>query len=194
MSKTAEAILDCAEDIIRARGYGACSFRDIAAHIGIKSASVHYHFPTKAHLGLAVASRYRAQFAAALDAIDASHPSPGDRLAAFVDIYRREMSSGSHRMSICMMLAAEMEALPEEIRACVTAFYHTQMDWLGTVLTRLTGADETGASRRARQVLALLQGAMLGAKTLRDLDYFEDAIRGIDGLVAKVAPGAIRAG
>ena len=39
-------------------GYGGFSFRDLAAEISIKSASVHHHFPTKATMTAAVARRY----------------------------------------------------------------------------------------------------------------------------------------
>lgn len=42
---------------MRNGGYGGFSFRDLAAEIGIKSASVHNHFPTKAAMAAAVARR-----------------------------------------------------------------------------------------------------------------------------------------
>ena len=59
MADRRSAILDVAERRIRAHGYNGFSFREIADEIGIKSASVHYHFPTKADLAAAVAKRYR---------------------------------------------------------------------------------------------------------------------------------------
>ena len=48
MNQTAERLMDLAENHMRHAGYGGFSFRDLAAEIGIKSASVHHHFPTKA--------------------------------------------------------------------------------------------------------------------------------------------------
>lgn len=181
MNKTAEAILDRAEEAIRLGGYSSFSFREIASQIGIKSASVHYHFPTKAHLGVAVASRYRARFANALTGIDADHSTAAGRLAAYVEIYRSELRQGSNRMSICMMLAAEKESLPEEIQSCVTAFYHMNLEWLAQVLAA-SGRPAEAAERTARQILALLQGALLGAKTLADEAYFEAAVEAIHAL------------
>src|SRR6478752_8675700 len=38
--------MDLAESHMRVAGYAGFSFRDLAAEIGIKSASVHHHFPT----------------------------------------------------------------------------------------------------------------------------------------------------
>ena len=56
-----EAILDSAERRMRQGGFHACSFSEIASDVGIKSASVHYHFETKAHLGAALVARYEAR-------------------------------------------------------------------------------------------------------------------------------------
>src|ERR1700744_3605487 len=58
MSDMSNAIMDAAELRIRKGGYGAFSFRELAADVGVKSSSVHYHFPTKEDLGAAVIRRY----------------------------------------------------------------------------------------------------------------------------------------
>src|SRR5690606_18314622 len=115
MGDTAQQIIDLAEDAIATKGYSAFSFREIAALMGIKSASIHYHFPTKPHLGLAVASRYRQGYAAALADIDAQDLTPEAALASLVNIYRQQLGNGE-RMSVCMMLAAEIKLLPVEIQ------------------------------------------------------------------------------
>ena len=54
---TVDRIRDVAESQVRSGGYHAFSFREISKQIGIKSASVHYHFPTRSDLGVAVARR-----------------------------------------------------------------------------------------------------------------------------------------
>ena len=51
---SAKQILDIAERRMRQTGYNAVSYRDIAAEMGIKSASLHYHFPKKEDLGVAL--------------------------------------------------------------------------------------------------------------------------------------------
>ena len=58
MSDAAVAIMDAAERRIRLGGFNGFSFREIAADVGIKSSSVHYHFPTKENLAAAVIHRY----------------------------------------------------------------------------------------------------------------------------------------
>ena len=74
--------MDLAEAHIRHRGYGGFSFRELAAEIGIKSASVHHHFPTKAAMAAAVARRYGDRFLAAV-AAQPLHPiSPVSQILA----------------------------------------------------------------------------------------------------------------
>ena len=47
--------MTAARAMVQARGYNSLSFRELAKEIGIKSASVHYYFPTKGDLGAALA-------------------------------------------------------------------------------------------------------------------------------------------
>jgi len=54
MSDVNTAILDAAEARMRLGGFNGFSFRDV----GVKSSSVHYHFPTKETLAAAVIHRY----------------------------------------------------------------------------------------------------------------------------------------
>ncbi|MFT5578547.1 MAG: TetR/AcrR family transcriptional repressor of nem operon, partial [Paraglaciecola psychrophila] len=63
---TKEELLKVAQLKVRSGGYNSFSFRELAAEVGIKSASVHYHFPTKSDLGAAVAHQYTDEFLKAL--------------------------------------------------------------------------------------------------------------------------------
>jgi len=55
---------------VRLGGYNNFSFREIANEVGIKSARVHYHFPTKADLGAELAHQYTDAFLGALGDFD----------------------------------------------------------------------------------------------------------------------------
>lgn len=50
-------ILDEAERLFRTRGYHAVTMRDIASEVGIRQASLYYHFPSKEELFVAVCER-----------------------------------------------------------------------------------------------------------------------------------------
>ena len=64
-----EAILLAAREAAMTRGYGGINFRDLAATVGIKAASINYYFASKALLGEAVARRYHEDIARDLEAI-----------------------------------------------------------------------------------------------------------------------------
>ena len=67
---TATTILDAAQQLAQTRGYNAFSYRDLAERVGIRTASIHYHLPTKGDLGVALVARYGAFVADALAALD----------------------------------------------------------------------------------------------------------------------------
>jgi TetR/AcrR family transcriptional regulator, cholesterol catabolism regulator len=50
-------VLDEAEQLFRKRGYNAVTMRDIAYEVGIRQASLYYHFPSKEQLFVAVTER-----------------------------------------------------------------------------------------------------------------------------------------
>jgi len=47
---TRKRILDIAEKLILTRGYNGFSYQDISETIGIRKASIHYHYPLKENL------------------------------------------------------------------------------------------------------------------------------------------------
>jgi TetR/AcrR family transcriptional regulator, cholesterol catabolism regulator len=50
-------VLDEAERLFRTRSYNAVTMRDIACEVGIRQASLYYHFPSKEQLFVAVTER-----------------------------------------------------------------------------------------------------------------------------------------
>lgn len=88
-------LLAHAGSLLRKRGFNAFSHRDLATLVGVKSSSVHYHFPSKEALGEALMQGYRADvlgFLASLGGL----PVP-KRLDRFAGLFRRPpaFSSGS---------------------------------------------------------------------------------------------------
>ncbi|HXB07770.1 MAG TPA: TetR/AcrR family transcriptional regulator [Puia sp.] len=54
MNATREHIIRLADKLIRQKGFNAFSYADIATVLDIRKAAIHYHFPTKSMLGVAV--------------------------------------------------------------------------------------------------------------------------------------------
>src|ERR1700729_4569965 len=120
VNETAEKLMDLAESHMRNAGYGSFSFRDLAAEIGIKSASVHHHFPTKATMAAAVARRYGDRFLAAV----AGQPneSAEDAIAAYRSAFREALDRDG-RMCLCGVLGAEAGVLSPDLAGEVLSFF-----------------------------------------------------------------------
>lgn len=170
---TRDKIIELAQEAIATRGYSAFSFRELAAELGIKSASIHYHFPTKTHLGVEVAKTYRLRLESALSEIESQYLDPSKALEAMIAIFRQEAAT-TQRMTVCTMLAAEIKNLPEEIQLEMKAFYELNIRWVETLLDRL---DVDGAPEKARQIFALLQGGLIGAKGQGSPQYFDTVMK-----------------
>lgn len=170
---TRDKIIELAQEAIATRGYSAFSFRELAKDMGIKSASIHYHFPTKIHLGLAVAQTYRERLAQALGDIAQKCPNPSDALQNLIAIYRHEANT-SQRMTVCTMLAAEIKNLPSEIQVEMASFYDLNIGWLEQQFRAL---GNTNAREQACQFFALLQGGLIGAKSQSNPGYFDVVVK-----------------
>ncbi|WP_331375660.1 TetR/AcrR family transcriptional regulator [Sinorhizobium chiapasense] len=160
MSETAEAIMDAAEERIRQAGYSGFSFRDVAADIGVKSSSVHYHFPTKEKLAAAVARRYTDRF---LDSVDQKQATGDDIVTAWRQVFRDALHRDG-RMCLCGAMGAVSHDLAGEVREEVKRFFVLGIE----TLTRGGLGRDT-----AVRVLATLEGAMLAANVLDDRSMFE---------------------
>ncbi len=170
---TAERIMDAAERHMRARGYNAVSFRELAEDVGVKSASVHYHFPQKTDLGVAIVARYRERLLAELGRRVAATADPLDQLRCFVELYRGALEI-DETICLCAMLAAESGGLPAPVNAEVQRFFQANIDWLSELLPRIAAKDTPGCHLpEPAEIVARLQGAMIVAAAMRDPAIFE---------------------
>jgi TetR/AcrR family transcriptional repressor of nem operon len=164
-----------AERLVQTRGFNGFSYADVAAEVGVTTASLHYHFPSKAELGRALVTRYAAGFQAALVRACVREPRAPGRLAAYARVYGDVLASG--RMCLCGMLAAEYETLPKPVQRAIRAYLDADEAWLTGVLERGRDAGElsfAGSARdEARRWTASLEGAMLLARPYGDVARLE---------------------
>ena len=173
-----EKILEAAEKRVRGAGFAEMSFRDLAGDVGIKSASVHYHFPTKPDLGEALVERYAERFKTELDKIDTDDlPSALD---AFVELYAQALVLGES-ICLCAIMGAEAIGLPENVNQRTKAFFEMNRTWLETLLSR---HDVEHAKETASLIVAALEGGMIVASTSKDRAIFEQVAKAATRRVA----------
>lgn len=177
---TKTQLLDSAERAARERGYDGFSYADIAAEVGIRKASIHYHYPSKSDLGLALIQRYRAGIQSHFTAVAQSANNAGAKLSAYLDFYRKAMSDGE-TVCLCVAFAISRDNLAAPILKELDQFHDVNINWLKGVYTEaLEDQSITNVGNPAEEAamtLALVEGAHLIARSSKSPKRFDAAIQ-----------------
>jgi TetR/AcrR family transcriptional repressor of nem operon len=177
VGNTREKILATARLVAQARGYGGLSFRDLAREVGIKAASVHHYFPTKADLGVALARRYWEDSAANLEMLLVESSDSLAALRRYPETFRAALTN-DNRLCMCSLMAAEYDQLPESVRKEVQNFADVNIAWLAKVIADASPVASEVAQSRAAMVFAAVAGAQLLARSRTDLALYDSLIDG----------------
>ena len=171
-------IMSIAQGLIQNKGYNGFSFRDVADAVGIKSASIHYHFPTKSHLVKEITSNYRAEFQLALDEIDALNLTGLEKLEHYAGLFAKTLQK---KQCVCLagILATEIGSLSEDVRVELDAFFTEQAKWLSRTIrdgqTEGNINPSIDAEAFAPAFVSGLEGAMIIARSKTSLEYLSSA-------------------
>jgi TetR/AcrR family transcriptional repressor of nem operon len=173
---TRQTIMDTARAMVQAKGYNALSFREVAKDVGIKSASIHYYFPTKSDLGAALARRYTETAVGYFEQLIGEAAPVEEIFARYVAVFRAALQN-DNRMCLYGIMAAEYGDLPDEVRAAVDAFSAANVVWL----VRLLGPchpelSEDALRHRALAIFAAIEGAQLVARGRGDIAVFDQTM------------------
>ncbi len=160
-------------------GYDGFSYADLAQEVGIRKASIHHHFPTKASLAEALLERYRRRFAATLDSIATRHATAGKRLRAYLKTYRDALAGGE-MVCLCVAFSPGRDSLSDPVLDELKIFEEQSIAWLTEVfeLGRTDGSISSVAAPQAEAAacLALLEGAQLLARAGKNVSRFDAAV------------------
>ncbi len=177
LSNTYDEILNSAEKLIVSGGYNGFSYADIAAVVGIRKASIHHHFPSKADLARALVARYRANAVTGLAEVESRFSDPLELLKTYAGFWAQCIGDASRPFCVCALLASELPALPPEVAVEVRAYFQHLSGWLTSVIER---GDQQGAlviscpaRVEAEAFMATVHGAMLSARAYGTPAVFE---------------------
>ena len=178
---TRENILDQAEALIQERGFSGFSFQDLANAVGIRKASIYYHFPAKADLGRALIARYRLRMNVAFNAFDG--PATIDHLKLLTDYLAPMIHFGRTQGLACLsgVLGGEYLALPPEMQKEIKAFFEEHEVFLTALLERGRKAGHFrfggSANDMARVLFSAAEGALLIKRIKGDGSYFDRVVQ-----------------
>lgn len=177
---TRNALLDSAEHAARTVGFDGFSYADLANEVGIRKASIHHHFPSKANLSVELMQRYLAKFETARAEFRTSPRSGAAQLSAVINSYRDGIGEGKS-VCLCVSFTTSRESLPDEVSELVRRFRTMVTEWLaasfhagqsdGSILNIIDPTMEAAAA------LSLFEGAQLAARAEEDPSLFDNAVQ-----------------
>jgi TetR/AcrR family transcriptional repressor of nem operon len=172
ISDTRDQIMDKAAELLTQRGFNGFSYRDISTHLGVKNAAIHYHFPSKADLAMALVGEYQQTLRNQTSAFLAyGGPATPQMEGLFM------FTESQYCMGRCICpfgaLSVDFDDLPEEVKGATEKFMSDSVKWLSRVLEVGKEQDEFkfegDATQKAIGIIATLQGARQMARIQGDV-------------------------
>ncbi|MFK7956272.1 MAG: TetR/AcrR family transcriptional regulator [Lysobacterales bacterium] len=160
LNNARDQIIERARTLLTERGFDGFSYRDISEHLGIKNAAIHYHFPSKTDLGLALVRDFAEEMGKQIQKARATL-APKDQLEAYF-AYETHYCAG---LRLCPVgtFTTSWEGLTDDMRKALAEFWQGVVSWLAEVLEQgrrlgeLTFIGE--AADKAQQLIATMSGA-----------------------------------
>jgi len=172
LNDTREQIMDRAAQLLMSRGFNGFSYRDISSHLGVKNAAVHYHFPAKTDLALALIDEYRKILRSRTSEFMAYGGSALQQLEGFFAFTSHQCHMGR---CICPFgaFSVDYNELPEELRNATRSFMDETIKWLTTVMEVGRSAGEFSFVGEAREKALLILTSLQGSRQLARIHGIE---------------------
>ena len=169
---TKTKILDLAEQLTQTRGFNGFSYLDLADEIGIKSASIHYHFKAKDDLAVALVQRIHDTHRNSFQSMEVEIKSSAKRLEAVVEYFQRYVVD--QKFCMCGMMAAELQSVSPRVSTLLDAYFNDFQDWLAR---QFKDMGHKNAKMQALSFLSALEGSLLLARLRNDPKTVADALK-----------------
>lgn len=179
---TASRIRESAHDLMAESGYFGFSYADIAESVGIRKASIHYHYPSKVDLVVATLKEYRASLVHAAGDLDRNVTEPLRRLKLYIDHLTACVQRNDRPICIAALLSTELPALPDEVQVEVRQHFKFLVSWVKATLKEGVSRGKIhlrhSAEVEAQCFIALVHGAMISSRAFSSPDLFKSITEG----------------
>ncbi|WP_375561640.1 TetR/AcrR family transcriptional regulator [Bernardetia sp. OM2101] len=165
---TREKIVYLGEALFQQFGYNGFSYKHISEKLGIKNAAIHYHFPSKEDLGIAIIEHATNRLELWKLRIDELNLTPTQKLERYIeDIYGWQINKGDR---ICMIAAtgADYFSLPETMQKKAQSLGYFIRGIYTNVLEEGLEKNEFQFAGKAKyqalSMLMTLQGSLMTAR------------------------------
>lgn len=175
---TKEQIVALADHLIRDKGYNAFSFYDISKAVGIKTASIHYHFPSKSDLGISVIDQHINNLQVLKEKF--KNKTPLEKLNKFFSIYINIQSEDK----ICLVgsLATDFQTLDGQVKERLKMFSNNMLEWVSDFLQEGRTQNQFHFEGEPRTKAIIIIGNMLSIVQLSRITGENDIKTVIDSI------------
>ena len=168
---TRDSIIKLGDELIRDKGYNAFSFYDISKTLGIKNASIHYHFPTKTDLGVCIIRQHIQQLEELVK--KNINKDPLAKLKAFLAIYTYTKSE--NRVCLVGSLATDLHTVEKKVQKELKSFVEKILEWVTAILeegkAKKVFAFDTPARTKALMVITNMLAALQLTRLTNEKDF-----------------------
>lgn len=182
---TKQLLINEALEIVQKEAFSALSFQMLADRVGIKKASVYYHFPSKEKLALGVIEDANTKLGKYFTSI--ALQKPDKQLASYIKLFSVHISS---LQNLCpgVSFITSWPAQTDAVKQAIKTLYQTHIEFITSVIQK--GYDQsvflhnqTPATDAAATVFAMLQGALLTARVNGNQLVFDSCEKSINNLL-----------
>lgn len=178
MNDTRGEIIRLASELIRSVGYNAFSYADISKQLNIKNAAIHYYFPAKSDLGIAVIKENQSLFLQKTE--QWSRLDYRQQYKQYITMHDSFIKS--YWTCIVGSLAPSFDTLPENMQKELQKLVHTILDWLTDLLTKGKECGVFDFKENPRVKANMIHSALLSSlqmnKVLRN-DIYKSIQKGL---------------
>ncbi|WON76568.1 TetR/AcrR family transcriptional regulator [Serratia sp. UGAL515B_01] len=160
---THDSLIAVTDTLIQENGYQGFSYADLAKHLGIRKASIHYHFQTKTDLGIAYCE-YKETDLLKLETALLQRPAGKARLKGYIDAFLRYAERGQ-MCGVHAMLSDSNLFAPPLLKA-VNQLAQTDLRILTSVLASGRESGELLFNGTPADIAIIISSAIKGALML----------------------------
>jgi len=174
---TREQLIILASDLLIDNGYNAFSYKSISEKIGIKTSSIHYHFPIKTDLGVAVVQHHQQAMQQMVER--SKNANALNKLDKLFTYYGK--LAQTHKVCIAGALASDVATLEENLRLALTRFSEEIIAFTMSIFEQgqfeKTIPDFPNNLSKARNVVANLMALVQFHRIDKNNKLFSDAMQ-----------------
>lgn len=171
---TKEIIISTANNLLIERGYNAFSYKIIAQEIGIRTSSIHYYFPTKTDLGIAIVNSHSKALQGTIERNESK--TALEKLHKLFLYYER--LAQENKVCIVSALTSDINTLEEPLRLKLLEFSNAVADWTTTILEegqlQKTLKPLKNTSLKAKMIITNLMGLIQITRIEKDKKIYNE--------------------